>query len=167
MSLHFVTSSIYSGQVIVVLFLKNLIQILLTNTCLKIIIINHYHYPTNIVCIDMSRGLQCLCLPVFEGCSADTIMVVAVWGPVTNDCVEAVGTSVPWGVVITNPAKRKRETVMWLSIKTNILHEFSWHSTERYEQNAQCPIFRATIILCQSHRYSWQNTNFLFLAFFN
>lgn len=34
-------------------------------------------------------------LPAFEGCSADTIMVVAVWGPVTNDCVEAVGTSVP------------------------------------------------------------------------
>ncbi|MEQ2212528.1 hypothetical protein XENOCAPTIV_000889 [Xenoophorus captivus] len=34
-------------------------------------------------------------LPVFEGCIADTIMVVAVGGPVTNDCVEAVGTSVP------------------------------------------------------------------------
>lgn len=54
-------------------------------------------------------------LPVFEGCRADTIMVVAVWGPATNDCVVAVGTSVPWGVVITNPAKRKREAVMWLS----------------------------------------------------
>lgn len=50
-------------------------------------------------------------LPVFEGCSADTIMVVAVWGPATNDCVVAVGTSVPCGVVITNPAKRKRNTV--------------------------------------------------------
>lgn len=34
-------------------------------------------------------------LPAFEGCSADTIMEVAVWGPVTNDCVDAVGTSVP------------------------------------------------------------------------
>lgn len=34
-------------------------------------------------------------LPVLEGCNADTIMVVAVGGPVTNDCVEAVGTSVP------------------------------------------------------------------------
>lgn len=95
MSLHLVTSSIYSGQVIAVLFLKTLIQILLTNTSLKIIIINIYYYPTNVVCIDMSKGLECLCLPVFEGCSADTIMVVAVWGPVTNDCVEAVGTSVP------------------------------------------------------------------------
>ena len=50
-------------------------------------------------------------LPEFEGCSADTIMVVAVWGPVTNDCVVAVGTSVPCGVVITNPAKRKRNTI--------------------------------------------------------
>lgn len=50
-------------------------------------------------------------LPGFEGCSADTIMVVAVWGPVTNDCVVAVGTSVPCGVVITNPAKRRRKTI--------------------------------------------------------
>lgn len=50
-------------------------------------------------------------LPAFEGCSADTIMVVAVWGPVTNDCVVALGTSVPCGVVITNPAKRKRNTI--------------------------------------------------------
>lgn len=50
-------------------------------------------------------------LPEFEGCSADTIMVVAVWGPVTNDCVVAEGTSVPCGVVITNPAKRKRNTI--------------------------------------------------------
>lgn len=50
-------------------------------------------------------------LPVFEWCSADTIMVVAVCGPVTNDCVVAVGTSVPCGVVITNPAKRKRNTI--------------------------------------------------------
>lgn len=33
------------------------------------------------------------------------------WGPVTNDCVVAVGTSVPCGVVITNPAKRRRETI--------------------------------------------------------
>lgn len=48
---------------------------------------------------------------MFEGCSADTIMVVAVWAPVTNDCVVAVGTSVPCGVVITNPAKRKRNTI--------------------------------------------------------
>lgn len=40
--------------------------------------------------------VSCACvLPVFEGCSADTIMVVAVWGPATNDCVVAVGTSVP------------------------------------------------------------------------
>lgn len=34
-------------------------------------------------------------LPAFEGCNADTIIVVAVGGPATNDCVEAVGTSVP------------------------------------------------------------------------
>lgn len=34
-------------------------------------------------------------LPVFEWCTADTIMVVAVGCPATNDCVEAVGTSVP------------------------------------------------------------------------
>lgn len=63
-------------------------------------------------------------LPAFEGCSADTIMVVAVWGPVTNDCVVALGTSVPCGVVITNPAKRKRNTitVCVLHCLDNLLH---------------------------------------------
>lgn len=49
-------------------------------------------------------------------------MVVAVWGPVTNDCVEAVGTSVPWGVVITNPAKRRRDTVIWPLGQNNNKH---------------------------------------------
>lgn len=56
--------------------------------------------------------VTCRCvLPVFEGCTADTIMVVALWGPATKDCVEAVGTSVPCGVVITNPAGKKRESL--------------------------------------------------------
>ena len=51
---------------------------------------------------------------MFVGCSADTIMVVA-WGPDTKDCVEAGGvTSVPWGVVITSPAERGRETMTHL-----------------------------------------------------
>lgn len=60
--------------------------------------------------------VTCTCvLPEFEGCTADTIMVVAVGCPATKDCVEAVGTSVPCGVVITNPAKRKRKTVIWPS----------------------------------------------------
>lgn len=64
---------------------------------------------SSVVCVNGSeRGWP---LPVFEGCSADTIMVVAVWGPVTKDCVDAVGTSVPCGVVITNPATRKRNTI--------------------------------------------------------
>lgn len=53
--------------------------------------------------------MNCWVLPVFEGCTADTIMVVVVGGPVTNDCVEAVGTSVPCGVVITNPAERRNK----------------------------------------------------------
>lgn len=34
-------------------------------------------------------------LPAFEWCTVDTIMVVAVGCPATNDCVEAEGTSVP------------------------------------------------------------------------
>lgn len=33
--------------------------------------------------------------PVFEECTADTIMVVAVGCPAAKDCVEEVGTSVP------------------------------------------------------------------------
>lgn len=66
-----------------------------------------------------SLGERGVSLPAFEGCSADTIMEVAVWAPVTNDWVDAVGTSVPWGVVITNPAKRERETVIRLSAFKN------------------------------------------------
>lgn len=58
-------------------------------------------------------GIWGECLPAFEGCSVDTIMVVA-GGPETKDWDEAEGeTSVPWGVVITSPAERERQTVTW------------------------------------------------------
>lgn len=89
-------------------------------------------------------------LPVFEGCSVDTIMVVAVGCPATNDCVEAVGTSVPWGVVITNPAKRKRETVIWLSIwakETFYMDFFGILGCPNNLHYRHCQNFKATKIL--------------------
>lgn len=65
----------------------------------------------NFTFVEITEAMMiCTCvLPAFDGCTADTIMVVAVGGPATNDCVEAVGTSVPWGVVITKPAKLKKK----------------------------------------------------------
>ena len=68
----------------------------------------------NAVCLHISNESQLLCvnpcvcvcqLPALAACRADTIMVVVGW-PETKDCEEVGETSVPWGVVITRPAKQ-------------------------------------------------------------